>query len=225
MARAKAQKVKVFIIESPSEEDLLAGRQEAGALQQVLELLGIPSVLYRCTTSEGFRLATIRATEESKKLSASVLPVLHVSCHGDKELPRLVLTNGTMGVEEFSLCTLAMNGQCKKGLVVATSVCDGAWLFDVKAGRAGAFEYFVGPTDVIDWGEALVAYSAFYYMLAQGREILDAVEAMDGAVGREFLAEEDEVGPEAKSLFWCWNQEHLADLHKKQRSKRASSRK
>lgn len=95
---------KVFIIESPSPNDLLQGIKEGSALKKALELFQIPSEYYLVADNDHFVKAFDKIVEDIlvsfNKNRIDTFAFIHISIHGSQS--GIKLTSGEI-VDWFSL--------------------------------------------------------------------------------------------------------------------------
>src|ERR1700681_2231859 len=179
------ERLFVHIIESPSPEDLLAGRTEGAALSESLKLAGIKQCYNLATNEETFLKALgLRLGQAVKNLRA--FPVVHFSMHGSEN--GLGLTDGQL-IEWDQLATYfrSISEALKWELIVSISSCFSArGIRMAMSERADSpFHNLVGHPGSPSWEDAAVAFITFYHLLFKGYELQYAVEAMNIAAGSE----------------------------------------
>lgn len=165
---------KVYIIESPSNVDVLDGRKEGQALGSILNLAEISNETYGVSDFVTLKLALKRIAEDVIRLRNSLGGVhLHFSMHGCKE--GIALTDGTFInwstfysiIKEFNdsigYMTLR-DGQKIAPTFLAFSVCEGLEAKIIKTyGDESPYTALVGPTQPVSWSDSLLAYSIYYH--------------------------------------------------------------
>jgi hypothetical protein len=187
----------VFIVESPSPDDILYGRTEGQALSAALNLAEIKNEMYMALDEAAIKHALAdaagRVRHSLAQIRPHIIPVVHISAHGNEhglglsngkvlpwaELRKLLLTfledakSVKNRTDDLSLTSLCL------------SVCQGAhasMMFD--AGMPYPCLGLVGPTEDVDWADSLTAFVTFYHQLFyKDALVTDAVAAMNIAGG------------------------------------------
>jgi hypothetical protein len=168
----------VYIIESPSAEDLLDGRTEGRVLNEALALAGIPHV-YSLVTNEEMLLKAFsdRLVEALRTLNR--IPIIHFSLHGNNE--GVALTDKKFLTWDYLRNFLLPLEQTFPGdLLLCMSSCFGfsGCRMAMTAQNELPFSALVGNSDEADWSDAAIAYITFYHLLFKGLSLEKAVEAM-----------------------------------------------
>lgn len=170
-------KVCVYMIESPSDQDLLHARFEGRLIMEALNTIKIDHY-YSLAVNKPTFIEAINMTLgliEKKKF-----PFIHFSAHGTKE--GIGLTDGTfIQWHELKKYIRPINDLLNGGLCIGMSSCSGwhacrmVWGFNTKLPFFG----LVGPTKDIPFEDVTIAFVTFYYRLLKKRSTgRDAVEAM-----------------------------------------------
>ena len=159
---------------------------------QVVRLNQIPVVVRTAISREAFEASLRVGIAEAMQAFPGLVPLLHISAHGNEE--GIGLSSGehiTWGElrELFKPINKALGG----ALLVCLSCCKGysgvrmaMYPDDESAPYFALIGNFGSPT----WGDTAVAYTTLYHLLAKGEYIVDAVPAMRLASGNEdFLLE------------------------------------
>lgn len=173
----------VYVIESPSDKDLLDGRTEGRSLCEALRLAEIPhwySLVTTATTLEqslGPRLVDALGRFNQP-------PIIHMSMHGNND--GVALTNGQFLPWEnlrtlLAPLTNAMNG----GLLICMSSCFGGagCRMAMHEEKDLPFWALVGNADSALWADAGVAYITFYHLFFKDVPVELCVERMRLASG------------------------------------------
>lgn len=200
----------VFVIESPSPEDIRDGRSEGEALSAALRLAQITSKYHRvqdlktlgeCFTSIG---KTTKSRQQRDGREVLSIPHLHFSSHGNED--GLVLTNGDFipwnGLRIMLLGLgkatgyIGPSGYCL--FLTTFSTCDGAFaskMFFGEPPREFSRKMFagvppkpcigiVGPAEEVSWSDSLTAFVTFYHLnLTKHVPAQQAVKIMNDAAG------------------------------------------
>ena len=188
---------KIYIIESPRDEELLIGRNEGDALRQVLSLADIEVVYFLAVNEEMFE----KAFDDISSLIANqidlntAMPFIHISAHGLED--GIELTDGQI-LDWQKLNRLLSGLHMKIGPAVMpqplpqnipkTSIClSSCGVFDpfVENTKTNpTYQSVVGPSSDVGWCEALLAFSTFYYHACVLKTSFDvAVQSMNIASG------------------------------------------
>ncbi len=200
----------VFVIESPSLDDIRDGRSEGEALCTALRLAEITSDYYRVkdvkTLGECF--ASICKTTKSRQQRGDrkvlAIPHLHFSAHGNEN--GLALTNDEfVPWDGLRIMLLALgkatgyvgpSGYCL--FLTTFSTCDGAFasrMFFGDPPREFSTKMFaggppkpcigiVGPAEKVSWSDSLTAFVTFYHLnLTKHIPAQQAVKIMNEAAG------------------------------------------
>lgn len=173
----------VYVIESPSDADLLDGRTEGRSLCEALKLAEIPHWYSLVTTSKTFEESI--GTRLSEALSLfNQPPIIHLSMHGNND--GVALTNGEFLSWEnlrksLAPLTNAMNG----GLLICMSSCFGSsgCRMAMHEEKGHAFWALVGNSASALWADAGVAYITFYHLFFKDVSVEQCVERMRLASG------------------------------------------
>jgi len=202
---SSSKEIKVYIIESQSDMELLAGRNEGRGLSSILDLIGIRNQYYQVINTDTLREAFSRISQDiiANKLTTQIhplpgeiiVPYCHFSCHGNKE--GIGLTN-----KEF-LNWVQLAGLIKSGitdkigyltsgglkvspLYLSFSSCEGyhasamSDIFD-----EGIYTGLVGPTEYVDWSDSLLAFSIFYHNMYYKEMPMGILDRINGIIGKE----------------------------------------
>jgi hypothetical protein len=188
---------KVYIIESPSFNDILENRKEGGALSKVLDLSKIRNELYNVSDIDTLRLALTQIAEEVNEIKSELGAVhLHFSMHGSDlgiELSDKTFLdwesfyniikefNDNIGYIELP------NGQKISPTYLTFSVCDGFYANTIKDfGKESPFTTLIGPVQPVTWSDSLLAYSIFFHnTIIKKLGTMTALENMNKIVGVE----------------------------------------
>jgi len=175
----------VYIIESPSAPDLYRGRSEGGLVAQALSLEGIPCVVRTAISPEAFWAALRLGLPEAMEENAGRRPMIHISAHGDSD--GIQLSSGTaVKWDVLRDLLVPVNESLNGTLVLCMSACQGFSACRMAMqGRESSrpFYVMVGNAGTPTWSDTVVAYLAFYHLLAKGDGISAAVDGMNAASG------------------------------------------
>ena len=175
----------VYIIETPSAVDLYQGRHEGTMLEQSLRLNQIPCAAHLAISSEAFGAAVKIGLPEAMKAFPNLVPIIHISAHGDSK--GLVLSDSSR-VDWHELKTLLqpVNKALNRSLIVCMSCCEGysgVQMAITLDQEDYPFFALVGNHKSPTWAETSVAFSTFYHLLNKGHYVTEAVSAMNSAAG------------------------------------------
>ena len=174
----------VFMVESPSGNDLLYGRTEGKTLFEALKLSGTPGWYSLVTDKETFYTALRERIFDALRAFPNEPPILHFSMHGSTE--GLALTNGEF-ISWFELKTALapLNNALPNGLLICMSSCFGisGQRMAMHTDADKPFWALVGNCESAQWSDAAVAFVTFYHRLFKGAALDTAVSAMRIASG------------------------------------------
>ena len=175
----------VYIVESPSATDVYHARSEGERVASTLRLDGVPCVTRTAINHEAFVAALRVGLPEAMKVFPGRYPVLHLSAHGSSAGIQLS-TGQVIGWPELRELLVPINQSLNGALLLCMSACEGYSACQMAMQEDDSpHPYFVmiGNCGTPTWSDTAVAYLAFYHLLAKGRVIQDAVEAMSAASG------------------------------------------
>lgn len=180
----------VYVIESPSDVDLLDGRSEGRVLCQALKLAGIPHWYSLVTTPKTFELSLQERLVQSLKAHPNMLPILHFSMHGNNE--GIQISSGDfLSWTQLRHAIAPINNQMNGSLLISMSSCMGGsgCRMAMHDGKSPNFWALVGNSGEALWSDAAVAYVTFYHLFFKGVAIEECVAAMRQASGdQRFMA-------------------------------------
>ena len=186
----------VYVIESPSAPDLYHHRSEADLLRQAINL-DLTTCVTRCAISrDAFNAALHVGLFEEMQAFPNLVPILHVSAHGNSEGIRL--SNGnTIGWEELRLLLQPINAALQGCLIVCMSCCEGysgTRMAMFTDDQPLPFYAIIGASGSPTWSDTAVAYATFYHLLAKGHFVDRCVAAMriSSGVSTFFLSRADQ---------------------------------
>jgi len=181
----KRLKFFVYIVESPSAPDLYHKRSEGDLLRQAINLDGIQCVARYAVTKEAFQAAIIIGLREEMEQFKNIVPILHISAHGNSD--GIQLSNKeVISWSELRELLKPINKALQGCLIVCMSCCEGyAGTRMAMVPEDPDLPYFaiVGNSGSPLWADTAVAYSTFYHLIAKGEFVPKAVEAMRVASG------------------------------------------
>lgn len=186
----------VYVIESPSDIDLLDGRTEGRALCETLRLACVDHGYSLVTTLQSLRYALKDRLIEIGSHFPHKIPLLHLSVHGNDD--GIQLTDGCFLSwdelrQELNPLMHALNGV----LLIGMSSCKG--LAGIRMamfeGEEKTFGFLVGNAGDVKWHDGAIAFSTFYHLLFKGRTVQHCVAQMNAASddGRFMVFDGDKV--------------------------------
>ena len=178
----------IYIIESPSGDDLFDGRTEGRALCEALALAGHPHSYTIATDRDRLRKALACAVPSDRIVSEwerhGVPPVIHFSAHGNHH--GIALTSGEhIPWSDLREMLSPINDKMQMGILVCFSTCSGyagtrmsMYLDDTRP-----FWAVVGSASDVSWGDALVGFTAYYHHWFKSKSVAECVIAMRAASG------------------------------------------
>ncbi len=197
------QMTKVYIIESPSKEDVEAGRNEGEALGKTLELATIKNKVFTVSNVDEFREALVEISIEVEEIKAELGAVhLHFSMHGSED--GITLTDETfVNWQDFHEIIKEFNDNIKyielpDGLKIAPtyltfSVCKGFSATAIKdIGEESPYTALIGPTESVEWADSLLAFSIFFHnVILKKTGTPTALKNMNETVGLDNVFQAD----------------------------------
>jgi hypothetical protein len=193
---------KIYIIEFPSDIDVLNNKNEGTALSSSLDLVSVTNLHYRVYNFKMLQKCLLMISQDiivniPKGLAA---PYLHFSGHGNKD--GLFLTSREL--IGWELLRKEINKVNKKiryimpkldvkisALNLCFSVCKGYHgTILQKDQNYSIYSTLVGPNKEVDWADSLVAFVVFYHAIFNKNQTAkDAVLLMNKAAGLENVFE------------------------------------
>lgn len=172
----------VYIIESPSDTDLLDSRTEGGILRESFRLAGIPHAYNLVTTRASFEdaLSNRLAVAIAKR---KVPPILHFSMHGSEQ--GIALTDGTfLQWSELKGSVAPLMNYMQGALIICMSSCYGISALQLAMTEEDhPFWSLITHSNKADWADAAVAFTCFYHLLFKGNTVDHCVNTMRAASG------------------------------------------
>lgn len=190
----------VYVVESPSAVDLYHRRGEGSVLQQAVQLNLIQCVHRLAINSQAFQASLQVGLTEAMAQAQGQIPILHISAHGFSD--GIQLSSGEIiQWAELRELLLPINKALNGNLIVCMSTCEGyagSRMAMVADSDDHPFLALIGNGSKPTWPETAVAFSTFYHLIANGRYVSDAVDAMGIASGNDSFylttAEESKQG-------------------------------
>jgi hypothetical protein len=173
----------VYVVESPSADDLYDGRTEGRVLTEAFQLAGIKNRYIVAAGRDQFQRALGHDFATAVRQVGAV-PILHLSAHGCDE--GIGLTDGDL-VTWDQLRDLLMPANRALGdlLLVCMSACYGTAgrRMAMRVGEPLPYFAILGHPDSPTWADAAIGYAAFYHRLFDGSGLMTALVAMRAASG------------------------------------------
>lgn len=192
----------VYVIESPSDSDIYDGRSESDILRLAINLNQI-HCFGKCVISKNTFYDAIfqdlnNKVSELSEFYGNVIPIIHISAHGNKD--GIGLSNGEfVSWNELGELLTLINKALDNSLIVCLSSCNGfsGTQMAKKLNSDLPFYALIGHKGQPQWSETAIAYAVFYHLLAKGKSIDEAVNAMNVASG---LGENQFVSKTAENI-------------------------
>lgn len=168
---------RIYIIESPSDEDLYEGRREGEALLKALVIAEMETSYCLAPSRETFKRAMKHIVEDffDKSGKWSSMPYIHISAHGDEH--GIALTNGDYyDWDDFREDLDEINKKIGfvphtddtfskeiSRIVLCFSTCEGFNAHKIHETDPCPFQFLVGPVEAVTWPDALTAFQVFYH--------------------------------------------------------------
>ncbi len=193
-------RIFVYIVESPSAEDVQDNRSEGSLIQRALTLIGIDSHVLIAVDRTRFREALQKGFFETWIEKGGKNPLLHISAHGTGQ--GLQLTNGDfVSWAELRGLLVPLNRAMNGNLMVSMSSCSGytGCMMAMSADADLPFLLLVGNTGKPTWSETAIAYMTFYHHVFRGSDLSVGISAMKAASGNDQF--KDVFGFHARQCF------------------------
>lgn len=165
---------KIFIIESPSSENVKQNIKEGLALNEILNLSNIKNTYFKVDSITSFNAKLIEIScevkNEIKKYGAITL---HFSMHGNKD--GIGFTNGEfLNWEDLYIIIKDFNDYLgyipipnEKMLApinLHLSVCEGFYAVALKKlGNESPYQSLVAPIVSVSWTDSIIAFATYYH--------------------------------------------------------------
>lgn len=165
---------KIFIIESPSLEDIKINRKEGLALSEILKLSDIQNTYINVISISEFRNALDVISHEIREYIKRFGAItLHFSMHGNQEGLKFT-SEEFLNWEEFYLILKSFNDylgylQHPNGMLFAPvsinlSVCEGFYATEIKKfGAESPYLSLIGPVEKVHWADSILAFATYYH--------------------------------------------------------------
>ena len=175
----------IYVIESPSSEDVFVDRHEGSLIYHAAKLNGIECIIRNAFSPELFEHALKTDLPHLMKENRACPPIIHISAHGNKN--GIHLTNEEI-ISWPHLCELLIpiNKLLNGGLFLCMSSCKGFAALRMSFSSIKTqlpFSGVIGNTGEPLWNETGIAYATFYNLLKKGEPFDTIVEAMKKASG------------------------------------------
>jgi len=178
----------VFIVDSPSSEDLYNGDSIGLALRNALNAIRIPCVYTLATNLETFSKTFQQKLPQSIHQfqtypPSNTYPFIHLCMHGNPL--GIGLTDGSL-LNWSELRNLLITHNHVKGYdpLVSMASCNGINAVNMANAYDSAFNMLIGNTGAVLQSDVTVAYLAFYNQIfVKGANVDQAVTTMKNATG------------------------------------------
>ena len=189
---------KIYIMESPSIEDISEDKREGDALFAALKLCDIDSVHLPFDSIDNLVEATTKIVDDvnTRKNGKIPLPYIHLSLHGNES--GVGISDGNfISWNDLRIILMEMNHKVNFGkydnkivsrFSLCMSTCKGIYAYKmfIPNEQFNPFWSLVGPKLDIEWADSLIGYLVFYHSLIYKRTfITEAVKRMNLAIGSE----------------------------------------
>lgn len=178
----------VYIVESPSPVDLYHRRGEGDLLVQAIRLNRIPCIARLAVNLEAFIAALRIGLHEAMQATPDAIPILHISAHGFDNGIQLC-SGEIVSWAQLRELLLQINNALSGVLIVCMSTCEGysgsKMAMVTEAESRHPYFAIIGNCGKPTWPETAVAFTTLYHLIANGRYLTDAVDAMRIASGNQ----------------------------------------
>ena len=170
----------VYVIESPSPEDLFTQTQEGTILESALRLAGVACVPHLVISRKMFEHALGQPLLDAYEKRRGHVPIIHLSGHGTTS--GIALSNGDfVSWDDLRRLFLPVNKAFEENVILCLSSCEGFHAAKAAMSTEDGNPFFgiVGPSGRPTWAETALAYGVFYHLLSKGTMIQDAIAVMN----------------------------------------------
>jgi hypothetical protein len=179
----------VYIIESPSSEDVYNDISEGRRIKELLELQNIPVVLRTVVDYKMYTRAILPDILQAMSMSPfkDKLTILHISAHGNDMGIRLT-DNRDIRWDELRSILVLINKIMKNRLFLCMSCCKGYSAIQMSM-KPDSLDHpcfaFITHTGSPTWSESAIGFASLYHNISKGYTVLEAVTRMNAASGME----------------------------------------
>lgn len=188
---------KVYIVESPGDEDLLLGKKEGDSLSEIFKLENIKYEYYLVVSRKMFKEAIQLIKNdiiELKEEGLWVFPIIHLSCHGNDEC--ICMSNGTK-IEWSYLNNIigdindVFSDEEKNNILLCMSSCYGLYAINADKDEddddsKSPFSSLIGSEYEISWEDSLIAFSVFYHnYIIKEKSMIKSIVCMNSSIGED----------------------------------------
>jgi len=175
--------ITIYIVESPSPDDLFNNRKEGEALTKALELIGCNFHYFLTVDKTNFEKSLLEIAQLHSSKYKKTMPIIHLSAHGSEQ--GIALTNGVIITwDELGRYLTPINvAVLKRSLVLCMSSCYGLSMKII--GEGIPYLLLVSFDGSPSWRETIVGFIAFYNILGKESDFVKATEAARIASGNE----------------------------------------
>ena len=174
----------VYLIESPSPEDLFNNRSEGEMLKKMLSFYNFDCILRTATTKDLFIQALEKDVFNEIKNHDNTQLIIHISTHGNNN--GLGLTNNEhISWADITELLEPINKKMSNGLLLCLSACESSSACTMALSDKKPFLGMVANNDKPTWPETATAYTSFYHLFSKGYAARDAVKIIRSASDNE----------------------------------------
>ncbi len=157
----------VYIIESPSDEDILNIRQEGLALSEALKLADIPNVYNLVTTKNTFEISLYDNFLNALEKFPDRFPIFHFSAHGDEHHQGIYLTDETfISWQKLKEYLIPIFNEIEI-VPICMSSCYSSRAYQLANDNDNPYLFLVANSQAVPWSDAAVGYITFYHLLSK----------------------------------------------------------
>lgn len=178
----------VFIVDSPSSQDLFNGYSIGMALRDTLNAIKIPCIYTLATNRQTFELALQHKLQQSisqyqTNSSINAYPFIHLCMHGEQQ--GIALTDNSYLSWSELRKNLFFHNQIKGyDPMVCMASCNGINASSMAHAYDSVFNVLIGNTEAVYQSDVTIAYLAFYNQIFnKNATINEAVTVMRNATG------------------------------------------
>lgn len=178
----------VYVVESPSSVDIYHNRKESQFISEAAKLNMMPCVCRTAINKKAFEASFIIGLKEAYQGYKDLLPIIHISCHGNNEGIQLS-SNEVISWNELKNILKPINRAFNGLLIVSLSCCEGysgiRMAMNISENDLDyPFFALIGNGSKPTWAETSIAYATLYHHLNRGHNLYKSADAMNIASDR-----------------------------------------
>jgi hypothetical protein len=170
---------RIVVVESLEPHERRTGEELTDFINQLVDAAaaGVRAEYRVCDNALEFKALVSSLAAEARQTGS--VPILHVECHGGKNIGLEFRNSSVLSWDELSLTLLELNVATRFNLVAAFSACYGAhFLSQLDSVNPSPCYAMIAPTDSVFVYELLAGFKVFYSTFFSNRDAGTAVDAL-----------------------------------------------